>query len=326
MGENRGGRKEMNSIIDKVKPKSGNVIKLMKAFEKEKDGLASVKLPYRILNRMIGGGLKIGYTSFIAGPPGNGKSFWVYRLLLSLLDSSTAFKYLPLEYDAAEHLRRITAARMKGWDMVSDSKSNADKRMGVFLNHPEERKAFERMEKNIFENPSSVEVVDGIPTVSDVPYGSIIERIMHYSKDNDIIIIDPITAIDPEKSKEGETAQQKTFIKRVKAIAKSHDCHIMMVSHTGKRQKYRGKETSLTMDDMAGTADFGRFCQYQMLLDFHDKKSSNVEVSYGKFEEVEHERTMIIGKSTFGPGKGQKIAFDFTSGAEMSELGWIIND
>jgi len=316
----------MSNIIDKVAPREGSIVKLMDAFQREKDGVAGIVLPYRILNRLIGGGLKRGYTSFIAGPPGNGKTFWVYRVLQGLLRSSTAFKYLPLEYDAAEHLRRITAVRMRTWDMVSDSVNDADSRMGVFLHNTDERKAFEAMEANICENPSSVEIIDGVPTVQDVPYEAIIEVVMYYSKINDIMIIDPITAIDQSRSGGSEWDQQKKFMRQIKAIAKSHDGHIMMVSHTGKRQKHKGKESSLTMDDMAGSADFSRFCQYQLLLDFHEKKTSSVEVKHGMFEEVEHERTMIIGKSTFGPGKGQRIAYDFTNGPEMGELGWISND
>ena len=316
----------MQSIIDKVTPKTGNVVKLMDTFQSEAEGGAGIALPFPILNKLLGNGLKKGYTSFIAGPAGNGKTFWVYRVLQSLLKSSTAFKYIPLEYDAAEHLRRITAVKAKSWGMVDSDKEHAEARMGVFLNNPSWRKDFEKMEQHICENPSALEVINGCPDIPEVPYEAVVEVLTHFAKDNEIIIIDPITAIDHDHKNGNEWDQQKRFIRKVGAIAKYYNCHIMMVSHTGKRQKVRGVETKLTMDDMAGSAAFSRFSQYMMLLDFHDEKTSTVKKRGGVNADIGHHRTMFIAKATFGPGKGQRIAYDFIEGPEMGELGWIVND
>ena len=316
----------MQSIIDKTKPKSGNAVKLMETFQREGEGDEGIKLPFPILNKLIGNGLRKGNSSIIAGPGGNGKSYWVYQVLLSLLGSSTAFKYIPLEYDATEHLRRIMAVRFKTWGMVENSKENAEARIGVLMNHPEERKYLERIEANICENPCAMEVVDGVPHISDVSYALIIELIIHLAKDNDFIVIDPITAIDHDPRAGNEWNQQKGFVKSVAAIAKHYNTHIMMVSHTGKRQKVKGLEAKLTMDDVAGSAAFSRFTQYMMLMDFHEKRVSTIKKGGGIKKEVEHERTMLIGKATHGPGKGQRLAFDFTDGPIMEELGWMTND
>jgi hypothetical protein len=64
-----------------------------------------------------------------------------------------------------------------------------------------------------------------------------------------------------------------------------------------------------------------------MLLDFHDRKQSSVESSFGVRKVVDHTRTLQIGKTNFGPGKGQKIAYDFSpQGPNMTELGWMTGE
>jgi hypothetical protein len=101
----------------------------------------------------------------------------------------------------------------------------------------------------------------------------------------------------------------------------------MLVGHTRKRTKHNGKETALTIDDVAGSVAMSRFAQYLMLLDFHDRKQSTVESSFGVRKVVDHTRTLQIGKTNFGPGKGQKIAYDFSpKGPNMTELGWMTGE
>lgn len=313
------------SILKRVEPKRGVVVSIMDDLEAEKRGDTTVTMPFRLISRAVGGGLKKGFTSVLAGPPGNGKSYFAYRMLLWCIDRGINAKYLPLEYEAKDHIRRCFAVDIKSWGMVEDGQSTADNRIKMMLENIDSLKKIEKIEKCVLENPCKITVDKwGEPVIPEAPYSEIMEVYKHYAKDTDLFIIDPITAIDVDENGGHEFKQQERFIKMVGAVSKHNNCHAMLVSHTRKRQKHNGIETKLTMDDIAGAAAVSRFAQYLFLLDFHEKEDSKVMRSMNLEEETEHTRTMVIGKTNFGCGKGQKYAFDFGKGGpKMEELGLI---
>lgn len=318
----------MVNILSKAAPKTGTVVRLIEQFEHEKAGNGAIRLPFKILDRLIGGGLRRGFTSVLSGPPSNGKSFMVYRLILHFWNEGIKFKYIPLEYNSSEHMRRIIGTHVGSWNMIGTDSEYADARIKAFTENSELLSDYESIESNICENPCSVDFDDdGNPIIPDVPYSSIIDLCSYYSKTNDIIFIDPITAIDPEKNGGAEYIQQTKFIRNINAIAETTNTHFMLIGHTRKRTKHNGRETNLTVDDVAGSVALSRFCQYLFLLDYHDAKNSKIQKSIGVRENVDHSRTMLLGKCNFGRGKGHKIAFDFKGNTPvMHELGWIIQD
>lgn len=318
----------MNDIIDRVAPNKGVVVGIMDDLEEEKKGRKSVSMPFRLTSQAVGGGLKKGFTSILAGPPGNGKSYYVYKLLLWCIDRGIKAYYLPLEYEAKDHIRRIVAVEKKSWGLVDDGQSTAEERIEMFISDVATLKKIEEIEKCVLQNPAKVSIDgQGNPIIPDVPYSDILEVYKYYAPDAELFIIDPITAIDTDEGAGHEIKQQERFIKNVGAVSKHTDCHAMLVSHTRKRQKHNGKETKLTMDDVAGAAAISRFAQYLFLLDFHKKTESWVKQHANGGLNVEHTRTMIIGKTNFGCGKGQKYAYDFSPGGpNMKELGLIAEE
>lgn len=317
-------RENGSNVVGRTTPKKGNLISLLEKFEQEAKGVGTIRTPFQWLNLKIGGGLRKGFTSVLSGPPGNGKSYFVYRMMFHFMMHNVRAVYMPLEYNAAEHLRRITATMVGSWSLVDDDAKKAQQRIDAFMKYPQMIRDFERMEMMVCENPAKV-VLDayGEPVIPEAPYSDILEMVKHHSKTADIVIIDPITAIDQDKIKTPEFEQQTKFIRAVNAIADHSNVHIMLVGHTRKRQKHNGKESALTMDDMAGSVALSRFSQYMFLMDYHEKKKSIVTITDQVIEEAEHARTLMIAKTNFGYGKGHKIAFDFSDGPIMEELGWL---
>jgi len=315
------------SIIERTKPKPGSLVELFDQFRAESEGIGSIKLPHRELNFVTGGGLRKGFSSVLAGPPGNGKSYFVYGLLLNCVRNEVPVVYIPLEYSRADHMRRIMAVAINSWAMVSDDEHGAKKREGVFTNNAAATIEYEKIEQYVLENPGRT-VFDsyGRPQIPEVPYSDVVELVQHYAENKGLIIVDPITAIDEEQGKGADYKQQESFIKKIKSIASHTKSHIMLVGHSRRRQRHNGKTLSLSTDDVAGSIALSRFAQYMLLLDYHDTRNSTCIAPEGNREAIEHTRTMIVGKCTFGPGTGKRIAFDFDGGPEMTERGLICAD
>jgi hypothetical protein len=317
----------MQEVINKTAPTDGAALALLEAFEKEASGTSTIRLPFRKLNGMIGGGLRKGYTSVVSGPPGNGKTYLAYATMLKLLEDGVRFKYIPLEYNATEHIRRMLGAYINSWGFIDTTPEKAQQRQDAVLNNPQILEKINDVEACICENPTKLELdASGRPTIPSIPYDVVKELIVHYAQEVDVLIIDPITAIDTDPRGGPEHEQQAKFIRNINAIAEYYDIHMMLIGHTKKRQKHNGKETNLTMDDVAGSVALSRFAQYLLLLDYHDETTTTVEAKAYLRKEVQHKRTMLVGKTNFGSGKGQRLAFDFVNGPLMEELGWIVTE
>ena len=317
----------MADIIESTMPKDGNIVRLLNDFESEANGKSTITSPHEMLNRMIGGGFRRGLTSIVAGPPGNGKSFFAYNQVLHMLLRNQKVKYLPLEYTAVNHIRRIMGVYVGSWGMINDTPEKAQERTDAFMKNSSMIFKFNEIEKNILENPTNIQLdEDGRPYIPSVDYNAIMEVVRHYSQTEDMIIIDPITAIDPKKGDGKGYEQQEKFVKDISATAAYYKTHIMLIGHTVRRQKHNGKPTALTNDDIAGTIALARFTQYMLLVDYHDSRESSVENRSMMKTTVDHKRTMFIGKATYGCGTGQKIAFEFDHGPNLEELGVIQND
>lgn len=315
------------SAVERSMPKRGTLVSLTETFEKEKDNSYLIRLPYKTINKSIGGGLRRGFTSVISGPPGNAKSYFVLNTLVHAIEGGVSAVYLPLEYSAAEHMRRVMAVRIGSWGMVSTTADKAQARIDAFFTSPDMLAEYEKYEMHVCENPFNATVCDhsNSVTVNKVTFNDVLEIVIALSKDHKLIIIDPVTAISADTNKkETITDQQTSFVMSLNALAKKFDFHPMLVGHTGRRQKYQGKATSLTMDDMSGAIAFQRFAQYVFLLDYHDKKTSTPVTQFGA-PDVEHTRTLLIDKTSFGNGNKTKIAMDFKkdAGPQLEDLGWI---
>lgn len=287
-----------------------------------------LRTPFRELDRLIGGGLRPGFVSVLFGPPSNAKSYLALNMLTGMQREGIKVSYLPLEYDRMEHARRCLAIWIGSWGAMSENEE--DKAMVLeFLRLNEDvDKFFENVSACIEENRARIQIgEDGRPTIATIDYDIAAEMVSDLCMKSKLVIVDPITAIEASESKrQNEWTQQTRFIKECKALAAHHKCHIMLLSHSGKRQKHKGQEAALSMDDLSGSAALTRFCQYLFILDYHDERTSSVRRSHGTIEQIAHRRTMIVGKCNFGSGKGAKLALDFTHGPRMDVFGTIKND
>jgi len=316
----------IRDIYSRTQPSDNGIELLLAAFDKESEGGQVLTTPFKQLNKMIGGGLRKGMLSIIAGPAGNGKSYWAYRLLMHLVNDGVKAVYLPLENKHEDTLKRIIASLVNSWVMTEATPEKSEQRKNIF-NDRKMVDLFHKMEASIMQNPMRMLVDDnGEGYIPDTTYDDIIKLLKKRCSEIDFIIIDPVTKIDAAQGS-ARHFQEEKFIKQLKAIAESYDCHIMSVSHTGKRQKHKGSEVKLAVDDLSGSVAWSRFCQYVLLLDHHDEVEDDIINHIGaKLNGVSHQKTLKIAKVNEGKGKGVRIAFDFDNGAKMEELGVIIDE
>lgn len=293
--------------------------------------MKTITTQWRALDRLIGGGFLRGKTSLLFGPPGNAKSFMAMNLLMNYMEERSFINclYIPLEYRKLDHMKRAIAVSANSWKVVNESDAEDRAMVLDWLdNDPGVAELTNRLAGHIHENPSLASVTDqGDINIPIVDYGKVIDIVAKEAENRDFLIVDPITAIDPnDKARASEWDQQKQFVRSIGALADHHNCHIMLLSHSGKRQKHKGVVSSLTMDDAAGCAALTRFTQYALILDFHEKTNSRCYVGHGH-ERFDHTRTLIISKTNFGIGKGARIAMDFSeTGPEMAAFGLIEED
>lgn len=274
-----------------------------------------------------------GMVSLVFGPPGNAKSFFVNNIVTRTIadeflqrPGASAY-YIPLEYDRLTHVKRSVGIWMRSWKATSHEAEDQDLFKSILDSDENLSRYLSMAEQHISENASIGKVDEsGNIIIPEVYYDDIIQEIQKAAAaGHDLIVVDPITAIDKsEKSKKTEWDQQKSFIRQCGPLAKHLNIHICLVSHSGKRQKHKGTVTSLTMDDMAGVAAFQRFVQYIFIIDLHRPPvTSRVYQGHGTYTTVEHSRTLIVEKTNFGCGAGVALALEFDGCPEMRILGKI---
>jgi len=313
-------------IISRTMPDDSGLQDLLLGLANELKGDQIYNTGFKTLDKLIGGGLRKRMLSIVAGPAGNGKSYFAYKVFLHMLENEIDVLYLPLENTHKDTLRRIISSYFNSWKMIDVSKDQAQARIDLF-EKPEFRSWAMKMQENVCRNPSRLMVdTEGKPFIPGIPFDEFTCLLHELAPRSDVIIIDPITKLDQSLNKGAKHVQEEQFVKDIKAIAESNECHIMMVSHTGKRQKHKGEEVKLAVDDLSGSVAWSRFCQYVLLLDYHGEETSKVINRVGAKTDTEHRRTLKIAKVNDGMGKGQHIAFDFKDGASMEELGLIVKE
>jgi len=291
-----------------------------------------VKTQYKILDKRIGNGFLKGKSSLVFGPPGNAKSMFALNLLVDNIknrmtgNDSYKMLYIPFEYRRIDHAFRGIGIFLNSWKAISSD--DEDRRLLKEILAGEDLDRFtEEIQSDMLENPSLGNVgSDGSLMIPRLTFDTVISIISQEAENRDLIILDPITAIDPDKDSRARWEEEKQFVRACGVLADYHDCHIMLLSHSGKRGKHNGKVVDLAMDDSAGSVGYSRFTQYIMILDLHEEIESNVYAGMGQYKQVNHTRTLKIVKTNFGPGSGSKLAIDFVDGPQMEMFGAIQNE
>lgn len=299
-----------------------------------------VETKYPSLDRLMAGGLQKGKCSAVFGPAGNAKSIFVLNMVVRMVQGRgevggyDPYKanplYIPLEYTRTDHARRAMGVVIGSWGLTSEEdkkKAEAVK----FLTRDEWAQDWVRgLQNHIAHNPTTARRnAAGDLEIPKADYTKMLKAISSEAKERDLIVVDPLTAIDPDDlSKRNSFDQQTEFLRACNAIAIESNVHIMFVTHSGRRQKHNGKEVALTMDNVAGSISITRFVQYVLILDYHrgEKRTGQVYKKGGAFGHVEYTRTLKIDKLNAGCGTGAELAVDFTQGPQMEVFGMLKKD
>jgi len=271
---------------------------------------------WREFSDQMGGLLRQGQMSVMAGPPGNGKSYWAMACCLFAEVSGFSWRYLPLEDTQKDWIRRMAAIVCNDWGML-DPKQAKDNMQKIVDN----KEILKVMQEGMCENPRKpMKGSDGRPMVPDIPYDKVADWIYRAGQDIDLLVIDPISIIDYDTGNDKTDWQgQKEFIKQVSGYLTDMKAHVLLISHTTKR---KSRSEPLHMDKVEGSQSFSKFCHNVLLLDCHEVKESMVYGAVGG--SVSHNRTLMIEKARSSKGGGTHIAMDLDrSGPVFSEYGVI---
>jgi len=261
--------------------------------------------------------LRPGSVTVIGAPTGRGKTYFALEMALEVARTGERFAFLPLEGQKADFERRILANLAGTWDVIDDEGEGAARRREILAAHESKLNDLSRY---VFENPRCqiVKGRNGKPTVPSLHYERVLDWIGDAMQKARVVFVDPIAQIDfGPREWEG----QKDFMQHATGLSSSYKRSAVLVVHSVKRSGRDGKGP-LTEESLQGAAEFSRLADTVLLLDAHDKKSSDVLRCGGCRETVRHDRTVTIGKARFGRGARLRLAFA-TEGPRFRELGVI---
>jgi len=276
----------------------------------------TIGLPWRQLSR-LSRALRPGTVMVLAGLPGYGKTLFSTELAVYIHSQGHRFAYLPLEGNRKEFVRRILAHISGDWSALDGAADNVDVRINsLFKYEPELAAICEQIDENP-RLPKQRE--DGRLIVPPLPYEEVLDWTWEKTKTARVIIVDPIAQIDFRGRNEWQS--QKKFIQEATAIAGDSSSTVIIVCHTVKHPNSQWK-TELSLSDVQGAKEIAGLTDCVLLLNRHSTKESGILCPGGETERIEHDRTLTIGKSRFGPGDGLRIAFRL-NGPRFQELGVI---
>ena len=300
---------------------------MMQDFNGELSGrVKKITMPWPKLNSAIGTGLGCTHSSLLAGPPGNGKTFFALQILNAAIAQDKRCLYIPLEMTDSELLRRCYAFILGSWKIIDSDIKHSTFAMEKAIKDKTLRDILRQTGEAIAENPT-MPVIDGRTiTLKRLTSQNMLDFLATKADKYDLIIVDPVSKLDFDGAQQWRA--QEDFVKYIDGICRLHKCHVMLVCHTAKRQRYQGKQTPISMDDIQGSAAFTRYVDSIMLLDYHHDGASSTVLRVGQNNmPVEHKRTLKLDKARHGKGAGLSFAFDFSeTSPEFKEHGIIVKE
>ena len=293
------------------------VVALLEKLEREAKGEEKqLRLPWVQSNFGIGGGLGVGTLTFLAGQPGAGKSFMATLICLAANADGWRWQYTPLEKDRVYALRRFLACYFRRWDILKPDSAETTRRL-----LEDDEAAYALMVKAgdcISENPFRGVIDDaGRRVYPPVYFSDVVEDIRQQCERKDLVILDPMAAIEFDDGSRDQFENQKRFVRELSAVAAETGCRIVVVHHV---RKSNGPQTHIGLDEIAGSSGIGRFTDNAITVEFH-KQSQESEIlcpsGFGK--SVVHDKTVTLAKCKDGPGTNWRLACDLAKDA----LDWI---
>lgn len=297
---------DLHAVFDAAEPikHTGGAAELSGELEAVISGeIVTVPMQWRHLSGLTKA-MKPGTITLLAGNPGASKSLALLEQFASWFDAGYSVALYCLEETKIFHTRRILSQRA-GLAGLTDDDWTAE--------NPEQARAAMQAHTGFIDAVSRRLWVcpDELPTHTTI--GDWIEQ---RCKDGfRIVCVDPITqAIHKTKEIWNE---DKMFLRRCEKLAKEYGVSILLVTHPIKLVSLPD------LNNLAGSAAFGRFCQTAIWLQSHEEKESYVMTDLGRTT-VTHNRTFHLLKTRSGKGQWLKLAFDFCSETlRLKEFGSI---
>jgi len=247
-----------------------------------------------------------GTLTLLCGNPGASKSFMLLQLLSHLTDSGVPAAVLELEESREFHTLRALAQRagISGLTDPDWMKANPDESWSAY----HENKPFI---ESLFQ---TIEAPDCQQTFSQIA-GWIREKSRHGAR---FIAVDPITAV--QTTRQDVWSEHNDFLQSVKQIAVEYNTVLLFITHPVK---------SVSIPDinqLAGSAAFGRFSQSALWLEHIEAKNGDVKTLMGTIP-TEYNRILHILKCRNGSGQGVRIACLFNrDDLCLKEMGIIVKN
>ncbi len=269
-----------------------------------------VGVPWARLSR-LSGGLLPGHVALLAGSPGVGKSFLLLEALVYFQLQGIKAKLLPLEDSASTWARRALALLAGDYGILDRDQNGGERRLNALERHRVRLSAITGM---IHENPRHPEKIqDGQSIVPDFGPRELLAWIEENAKNNRVLVIDPVTAIDLHSSDRDGLRLESDLCRRVCALAAASECTVVLSFHLKNRAGAAARGPA-SLDDLAGASTWQRLAQLALVIEAHDTRESEVfrrqqmSGEYGR-EIVTHNRTVLIAKAREGSGGRSRLAF-----------------
>ena len=305
-------RQNFGGLIQPAEVKS----ELRGEFEAEQRGeRQSIELPWPSVDFGTNA-LKPGTVTIVGGPAGYGKSFLVLQIAIHA-HSQCTWALLPLEDKRTDWERRALAYMAHTWEVLDGKAGTAANRIAIAEQY---RSDLDALIANVWENPTLAKKdKNGRAKVPSYAYQEALDWTAKALESRRLVIIDPLAKIEFPGFQPWQA--EKDFVRQLVGIASHSGGSVILVVHTVKRTGAAAL-APLTAEDLQGAAELNRLVQTVLLLEFHGPRVSDVRRN-GFTGEVNHTRTLAIGKARFGPGMGERNAMSM-SNAAFEELGVIV--
>jgi hypothetical protein len=251
-----------------------------------------------------------GTVTVLAGDPSATKSYFVMQDLVFWASNDVNAAAFMLEDDTTYHVRRAIC-QLAGNGKLQDPewcKLNPEK---VKQAQTAFMPLIRKLRKRIWDAPDKQVTYDEL-------YAWCEARV---AEGCEVLVIDPITAVDSEREKWIEDSR---FIMKAKALMKRSGSRLYLVTHPRG-----GQGKTVGVDGLAGGRAFGRFTHTVFWLKRYDeletvtvrpfKQSGMLKTSYIN-------REMGIWKGRNSPFTGGRIGFFFSDGLTFKEEGMIVEE
>lgn len=278
--------------------------------------ISTIPLPWTRLS--VGtNALREGTVTIICGATKVGKSLFAMNIAKHLHENAVPWAYLPLEDGKKEWTWRIMAILENDFTMTEDKPETALRRAEVM-----DRRRPEIMSylENITQNPRiGKEGVNG-KKIRTEPTADLILKWTEAQakKGKRVIFVDPLAQISFSGFKKWEA--EESFVQSFCGIAADYKVSLVLISHTKKGNE----DATLSVEDMQGSAAFGRLCHTSILIGGTNEPEEAEIRRPDCIEKAMSNRTVMIGAARNGAGTRSKLAFIVEPGSPLfHEIGYI---